>query len=568
MCIYVKSIVMPGSRIEDKNKWWYEKSDPNEITGQDLYVYYQRIDKDSNGKGDAKEVVLSHLKQHLFNKKALNLLNKKTQEFEKELKKNQQNLMTTISSESLNSVDSARSTESTNPQFEINELQSYYEELGGIGNDLDKLKEFENKVQDKINDLKHQIQIYESSIEETKRKKTNTSVFNKLKKTKHDATIDQLIEIGDNAKNKITQYEMLLSQIEHKMPTSFDLVPMRENHFNQKAHVVENDTKTLKPYFQKLEEDYVIAFGHLQLNVQQSNNSSVHGFVEELDKLKLTMINTYQNKQYERVSLVDCSEMVEILTIYINVFKLYIYLLEQNNTIPEDVKTMLLTHCQDFIEVIESEQQLFRDDDCTQQQWLGFNMFDIIIGEIVVPYLKLYLKTPEEIRALSLKLQEKKTLLASMKTSADLNFNALKSANDLDKLNVYVSSPTPLENSKQKLNRRFEKLQSIQSIKKNLSKGSSMFNIFSSKPSNDETNQEELEELEHEIKKITEEIQFQEKLRELIQTFESQQNTKSFLRQGGRTKRRRRKQTRKNNRTRKTKQKQKKRAKRSIKIRK
>jgi phage shock protein A len=559
---------MPGSRIEDKNKWWYEKSDPNEITGQDLYVYYQRIDKDSNGKGDAKEVVLSHLKQHLFNKKALNLLNKKTQEFEKELKKNQQNLMTTISSESLNSVDSARSTESTNPQFEINELQSYYEELGGIGNDLDKLKEFENKVQDKINDLKHQIQIYESSIEETKRKKTNTSVFNKLKKTKHDATIDQLIEIGDNAKNKITQYEMLLSQIEHKMPTSFDLVPMRENHFNQKAHVVENDTKTLKPYFQKLEEDYVIAFGHLQLNVQQSNNSSVHGFVEELDKLKLTMINTYQNKQYERVSLVDCSEMVEILTIYINVFKLYIYLLEQNNTIPEDVKTMLLTHCQDFIEVIESEQQLFRDDDCTQQQWLGFNMFDIIIGEIVVPYLKLYLKTPEEIRALSLKLQEKKTLLASMKTSADLNFNALKSANDLDKLNVYVSSPTPLENSKQKLNRRFEKLQSIQSIKKNLSKGSSMFNIFSSKPSNDETNQEELEELEHEIKKITEEIQFQEKLRELIQTFESQQNTKSFLRQGGRTKRRRRKQTRKNNRTRKTKQKQKKRAKRSIKIRK
>jgi chromosome segregation ATPase len=542
---------MPG-RIEDNNKLWYQKSDPNEITGQDLYVYYQTIVKDSNGKEDyAKEVVLSHLNLHLLRNGEYKLFKTKKEKFEKELEKNQPNLMTSISSESLNSVDSAMSTDSTNPLFEINELQSYYEEFGSIGNDVDKLKEFKNKVQDKIRNLNTQIKIHKLSIEETQKKKTKTSFFNQTKKQKHETTIEELEETINNVNNKITQYEMLLSQIEDKMSPLFELVPTRENYFNQRENVVEDHTELLKPYFQKLEEYYVTASKHLQLNVQQSNSSFVHGFVEELDKLKLTMSNTYQNEQYKRVTLVvDCSEVVEVLQNYIDIFVLYIYLLESNNTIPEDVKRMLLTHCQDFIELIESERQLFRDDDCEKPKWLGFNMFDIIVGEIVVPYLEPYRKTPKEIRELSLELQEKETLLARMKTNKDLNFNALKSANDLDKLNVYVSSPTSLNNSKQQLNRRLEKSKSIQSITKKLNKSSSMFNIFSPKPSDDEIKQEELE---REIKILTDEIKFQEKLRELIQKFESQQNSKSFLSQGGGTKRRRRKRTRKNKRTHKKK---------------
>jgi hypothetical protein len=252
--------------------------------------------------------------------------------------------------------------------------------------------------------------------------------------------------------------------------------------------------------------------------------------------------------------------MVELLTNYIDIFELYINLIETNISIVESVKEILLQHFQDFIELIEIERQLFRTDDFEECQWLGFNMFDIIIGEIVVPYLKRYLKTPEEFRGLSLELQEKQTLLARMKTNADINFNALKSANELDNLNVYVS-PTP----EQQLNRRLEKSKSIQSITKKLNKSSSMFNIFSPKPSDDKIKQEELE---REIKKLTDEIQFQEKLRELIQKFESQQNSKSFLRQGGRNKRRHQKQTRKKKQTHKTKQKQKKHTKKRIKLRK
>jgi hypothetical protein len=552
---------MPG-RIEDNNKLWYQKSDPNQITGQDLYDYYETIIDQSSKRGEkyAKEVVLSHLNQHLLNIKASKLFNEKKEEFEKELEKNRPNLMTTISSESLNSVDSAMSTDSTNSQFEIIELQSYYEEFDGIENDLDKLREFENKVQDKISDLRRQIQIYELSIQNIQTKKAKTSFLNQTKKQKHETTIKQLIETINNVNNKITLYKTLLSQIEYKMSTSFDLVPMRENHFNQREYVVENDTQMLKSYFQGLEENYVTAFEHLQMNLQQSNSVSVNGFVKELNTLKLTMINTYNNKQYERLSSVDCSQMVELLTNYIDIFGLYINLIETNNSIDESVKEILLQHFQEFIELIEIERQLFRTDDFEECQWLGFNMFDIIIGEIVVPYLKRYLKTPEEFRGLSLELQEKQTLLATMKTSADINFNALKSANNLDNLNVYVS-PTP----EQQLNRRLENSKSIQSITKKLNKSSSMFNIFSPKPSDDKIKQEELE---REIKKLTDEIQFQEKLRELIQKFESQQNSKSFLRQGGRNKRRHQKQTRKKKQTHKTKQKQKKRAKRSIKIRK
>jgi len=537
-------------RIENNNILWYLKSDRKQITGQDLYEYYLEILKDSNGSEDyAKNVVLDHLEQHLFKNGASKLLKEllkdKTQEFEKELQKNQPNLMTTISSESLNSVDSARSTDSTNSQIEIIELQSYYKEFDSIGNDLDKLQEFENKIQNKINDLKTQIQIYELSIQKIQTKKANTFFVNKLKKQEHATTIDQLIETRDNVKNKITQYEMLLSQIEDKMSTSFDLVPMRENHFNQRSHVVEDAAQMLKPFFQNLEEHYVLLFTHLQLNFQQSKGSSLPGLIKELDDLKLTMINTYQNQQYKIVSSVNCAKMVEVLTIYVDIFELYINLLKTNNTISEVVKTMLLTHCQDFIELIESERKLFSDDDCLQRKWLGFNMFDIIIGEIVVPYLKSYLKTPDEFRALSLELQEKKTFLTTMKTHSDLNFNALKYVNDLNKSNVYVSST-----SNEKLNRRFEKSNSIQLFKKKLSKGPSMFNIFSPKPSDDEDKQEELE---LEIDKLKDELKFQKNLRELIQRFESQQNPKSFLSQGGGTKRRRRKRTRKNNQTHKKK---------------
>jgi len=530
-------------RIEDNNILWYQKSDPNRITGQDLYKYYLEITEGSYGKENyAKKIVLDHLKQHLFKKKASNLFNEKKIEFEKELQKNQPNLMTKISSESLNSVDSARSTDSTNSQFEIIELQSYYKEFNGIKNNLNKLKEFENKVQDKITDLKMQVKIYELSKQKIQTKKSNTFVLNKTKKQEHAATIEQLIETINNVNNKITQYEMLLSQIEDKMSTLVNLVLMKENHFNQRAHVVEDDTKTLKQYFQSFEENYVTTYEHLQLNMQQSNSVSVPGLIKDLHELKLAMINVYQNGQYERVSLVNCTEMVEMLTYYVDIFKLYINLFEPNNTVPEDVKSIVLTNCQDFIELIESERQLFSEDDCEQQKWLGFNMFDIIIREIVIPYLKLYLKTPEEVRGLTLELQEKQTFLTTMITRTDQNFNALKSANDLDKLNVYVSSSTP----EQQLNRRLEKSKSIQSIKKNLSKSSSMFNIFSSKPSDDKTKQEELE---REIKKLNDEIQVQENLRELIQKFESQQNPKSFLRQGGKTKRRRQKRTRKNKRT-------------------
>jgi hypothetical protein len=514
---------------------WYEKQLEN-ITGEDMYKYYQTILKSVNGdEKKAKQVVFEHLTTHLNRLKLqknylLNIKKKINTEFENVINEKQPNLMKTISSESLNSTDSTTSTGSTNSQFELKELQDYYQEFNKVGNNLELLSAFEDKVRDKINDLNQQIVIYENSKTETIKKLRKT--FINKKKQQHTETIEQLQKNIDNTNNKITQYKNILSQIEEKNQPLQQQLFIRDNHFNQNSSTIEDKVVLLKEPFQGFEEEYVRIFNAL-VNTQDKMNDInktqltilKNKFMKELNELSIVMKTVYEQNHYQRILDEKCD--TSMLSIYSEILELYI---EKNQ---HDIMREIISHFDIFVYLIQSEIKFL--EDCNEPS-LGFNMFDIIIREIVLPYLKPYLKSDEDVRNLSIELQEKFTLLATIETSEDKNFNALKKANETVKSAVFVSPPSSLITSRQQVNRRLEK---TKSIKKELSKSSSMFNIFSSK-TNDETKQE----LKDKIKYLEGEIKFQTDLKYLIHNFEDQQQSL-----GGGTKRQRRKRTHKNKQT-------------------